>query len=323
VYIRIIVIYTAADSNYLLQAAVLIRSISLTQKSDVEFFVIGNGWSKSEISKIENLSTKTMSVKVLQTDNLQLSDIRLGRGFPHATLYNILAPSVFLEDFSRALYLDADMVVTQDLTELWNTNLRTPVGAVLDAHIVWVASPSMWRPWREECLSPLTPYLNTGMMLIDLEAWRNEELTNRCMNLMEKYSLPCVDQDALNLTLKGNFDQLHPRFNSMPYHHLKMFRYLDTVETNERIGEAILYPSIIHYHRSFLGKPWTYFCTHPGVEIWRHLATEFDPSWSRVMDFVGFARSTAARMAKMTILDERTHKYGMDLIRLVNQDLLG
>ena len=72
-------------------------------------------------------------------------------------------------------------------------------GAVLDAHIVWAASPPMWRPWREESIAPLTPYLNTGMMLIDLAKWREQKLTERTLSFLAKYELPCVDQDAINL----------------------------------------------------------------------------------------------------------------------------
>ena len=210
--------------------------------------------------------------------------------------------------------MDADMVVTEDLSPLWEMQLATPVGAVLDAHIVWMASPSMWRPWKEEGLEPLTPYLNTGLMLMDLDRWRAEKLTERTLEYLEKYELPCVDQDALNLALRGKFDQLHPRYNSMPYHHLKMLRYLDTVESDAVIGEAITQPAVIHYHRSFFGKPWTFGCTHPGVALWRSLADEVQPRWRKQFDLMGSARAFAARKAKMTTLDARSCEYPINML---------
>jgi lipopolysaccharide biosynthesis glycosyltransferase len=211
------------------------------------------------------------------------------------------------------------MVVTEDLGPLWDTELKTPVGAVLDAHIVWAASPSMWRPWREEGLSPLTPYLNTGTMLIDLVKWREQKLTERTLEYLAKYELPCVDQDALNLALRGEFDQLHPRYNSMPYHHLMMLRYLDTVESDETIGEAITKPAIIHYHRSFFGKPWTFGCTHPGKDLWRELADSVQPRWRKRFEVMNSARAIAAKYANMTKLDSRSYSYGSDLTSIYRE----
>jgi hypothetical protein len=100
----------------------------------------------------------------------------------------------------------------------------------------------------------------------------------------------------------------------MPYHHLKMLRYLDTVERDSVIGEAITDPAVIHYHRSFFGKPWTFGCTHPGVDLWRSLADEVRPGWRKQLDLIGSARSFAAKRAKMTTLDARTVNYTFDIL---------
>jgi lipopolysaccharide biosynthesis glycosyltransferase len=307
------VIYTAADENYKLQAAVWVKSICMTQSRSTRLIIFGNGWSKQNSNWLEQFSTPLVNVKVHPVDVAQFQNIKLSRGFPLATAYNVLAPSYFLQNEKRALYLDADMLVTEDLGMLWDTELKTPVGSVLDAHIVWAASPSMWRPWREEGIAPLTPYLNTGMMLIDLVKWREQKLTQRTLDYLAKYELPCVDQDALNFALRGDFDQLHPRYNSMPYHHLIMLRYLDTVESDQAIGEAITNPAIIHYHRSFFGKPWTFGCTHPGRDLWRNLADAVQPRWRKKIELMNSARSIAASYAGMTKLDSRSCKYGSDL----------
>jgi len=307
-------IFTGADGNYALQAQVWMLSLVKTQRSAVQVVVFGNGWSSKDQSVMKSLENDLVKVEFQAVDSDQFANVQLKNGFPLATAYNVLAPLYLLAGESRAIYMDADMVVTEDLSPLWATKLDAPVGAVLDAHIVWMASPSMWRPWKEEVLEPLTPYLNTGLMLMDLDRWRSEKLTERTLEYLEKYQLPCVDQDALNLALRGKFDQLHPRYNSMPYHHLKMLRYLDTVENDSTIGEAITKPAVIHYHRSFFGKPWTYGCTHPGVALWRSLADEVRPRWRKQFDLMGSARAFAAKKAKMTARDARTCEYPIDLL---------
>lgn len=307
-------IYTGADGNYALQAQVWMLSLVKTQSTSVQVVVFGNGWSDKDKRITKALENELIKVEFREVNADQFANVQLKSGFPLATAYNVLAPLFLLGGESRAIYMDADMVVTEDLSALWTMQLATPVGAVIDAHIVWMASPSMWRPWREEGLQPLTPYLNTGLMLMDLDRWRAEKLTERTLHFLEKYELPCVDQDALNLALRGRFDQLHPRYNSMPYHHLKMLRYLDSVEDDDIIGEAITKPAVIHYHRSFFGKPWTFGCTHPGVSLWRSLADEVRPSWRKQVDLMGSARAFAAKKAKMTTLDVRSCDYPVDIL---------
>ena len=189
-------IYTGADGNYALQAQVWVLSLVKTQRIPVRVVIFGNGWSKKNRSSLKSLENDKVKVEIREIDHGQFSEVRLRSGFPLATAYNILAPLYLLNTENRAIYMDADMVVTKDLSLLWETLLRTPVGAVLDAHIVWMASPSMWRPWKEEGLEPLTQYLNTGLILMNLDRWRAEKLTERTLAYLEKYELPCVDQGA-------------------------------------------------------------------------------------------------------------------------------
>ena len=48
----------------------------------------------------------------------------------------------------------------------------------------------MWRPWREEKIEPLTPYLNTGTILIDLDRWREERITELTLEAAGHYGAP-------------------------------------------------------------------------------------------------------------------------------------
>lgn len=306
-------IFTGADGNYALQAQVWTLSLVKTQRIPVRVIIFGNGWSKKNRAILKSIENDLVRVEIREVDHSQFFRIRFGSRFPLATAYNVLAPLYLLPNENRAIYMDADMVVTEDLSSLWTTQLNTPVGAVLDAHIVWMASPSMWRPWKEEGLHPFTPYLNTGLMLMDLAKWRDEKLTERTLEFLEKYDLPCVDQDAVNLALRGEFDKLHPRYNSMPFHHLKMWRYLDTVESQDAIGKAITEPAIIHFHRSFFGKPWVMGCRHPGVKLWRNLADQVRPRWRKKFEIKNSVRSVGARFAKMTSLDTRSSEYNSNI----------
>lgn len=301
-------VYTAADSNYLLQAKVFLRSMSYTQIEPTHLLVFGSGWNQTQRDELAAHAFNHLSVEVRDVDPEKHRDIRLTNGFPLATAYNILAPQTELPVGVRAAYFDADMVVRRDLGELFAMPMKYAVGSVIDAHVAMVGGPSMWRPWREEKIDPRLPYLNTGALLIDVDRWNSERLTQRTLEFLEKYDLPCVDQDAINLALRGEFDLLRPAFNSMPYHIMKLLRTVDLVESLEDIDEAITDPVVVHFHRSFLGKPWTYGSTHPARKLWTNLADECDTKWRKKLDLMSWARGFAANKAKMSILDDRASK---------------
>lgn len=301
-------VYTAADSNYLLQAKVFLRSLSYTQKEATHLLVFGSGWTDAQRKDLAIHAFNHLTVEVRDVDAARHQSIRLTNGFPLATAYNVLAPQSELPTGVRAAYFDADMVVRRDLGDLFTMPMKFAVGSVIDAHVAMVGGPSMWRPWREEKIDPRLPYLNTGALLIDVDRWNSERLTERTLEFLEKYDLPCVDQDAINLALRGEFDLLRPAFNSMPYHIMKLLRTVDLVESLEDIEESIVDPIVVHFHRSFLGKPWCYGSTHPARKLWTDLANECDNKWRKKLDAMSWARGSAAKIAKMSVLDDRASK---------------
>jgi lipopolysaccharide biosynthesis glycosyltransferase len=297
--------FTAADVNYLLQAQVLLRSLSTTQQAPLHLIVFGSGWAPEQEARLLAQATGNVTTEICPVDPERHRTIRLTNNFPLATAYNVLAPMTELPAGARALYVDADVVVRRDLDEVFSMTMEHPVGAVIDAHVSMMGIPSMWRPWREESVDPTLPYLNTGALLVDVDKWRAARLTERIVEYLERYDLPCVDQDAINLVLRGEFDRLRPAFNSMPYHLMKLLRNADLVESDADIAESMVDPAIIHFHRSFLGKPWAYRCTHPARHLWTELASAANPKWRRSFDAMGAARGFAARKANMSVLDER------------------
>jgi len=299
-------LYTAADANYFDQAAVLVKSLSATQRHPTELMVFGNGWNREQVSKLKEICFDNVSVEVMPVDRNEFSEIKLSHGFPLATAYDIIAPKFLLQEYEQAIYMDADVVVLDDLSDVWDQELITPVSAVIDSHVSFIGFPSMWRPWRELGVNPKAPYINTGLLRINLSMWRDEKITERCLDLLASYELPCVDQDALNLILNGNFDYMHPRYNLMPYHLMKRLRTVDVSEDPADIQDAITDPAMIHFHRSFLGKPWVRGCTHPARQLWTSIADEVSPKWRKSIDLMEAIKQTAARFAKVSVLDEST-----------------
>ena len=58
-------------------------------------------------------------------------------------------------------------------------------------------------------------YFNSGVMVIDLEAWRSEDIARRCIDLVRrKGPFVWADQDALNMVCGKDWAPLDARWNS-------------------------------------------------------------------------------------------------------------
>ena len=306
IHMTVVQVVTAADERYVDQACVLARSLQWSQPDEVDLVVLGSGWSNRSIERLKESGGHRVHTRVVDPADRRTSLVKpLRYGFPAATMYGVLAPQLQLFDnVERLVYLDADTIVRDDLGLLLRRDLSTPVAAVVDAHVSLMGMPSMWRAWREEHVDPLAPYLNTGVMVIDVGSWRELGITDQVFELLAKYRLPCVDQDALNLTLRGHFDRLEPRWNLMPYHLMRLLRTSDLLETEDAIAQALSDPGIIHFHRSFLGKPWQVGCTHPASGLWREIARSVGVG-RRSVSVRDLLRIVGARVAGMSSLDPR------------------
>ena len=95
-------VYTAADSNYLLQAKVFLRSLSYTQNEATHLLVFGSGWTDAQRSDLAAHAFNQLTVEVRDVDPARHQSIRLTNGFPLATAYNVLAPQSELPTGVRA-----------------------------------------------------------------------------------------------------------------------------------------------------------------------------------------------------------------------------
>lgn len=88
---------------------------------------------------------------------------------------------IFDEDI--VLSLDADTIVTQDISELWDIDLTGYYFAAI----------------REPYLSMLKPYYNTGVCLMNLKLLRATGKDDELIHVMNTQPLRYVSQDALNI----------------------------------------------------------------------------------------------------------------------------
>lgn len=129
----------------------------------------------------------------------------------HTTYASCRLEALLPPDVPRCIKVDCDLVVRRDLWELWNTDLgKHTVGAVLngDAHD---CAQHQQRLGLSEAR-----YFNAGVLLVDLDRWRERDVGPRALAKAAEVGPALIlhDQDALNLTLQGDWVSLPAHWNS-------------------------------------------------------------------------------------------------------------
>ncbi|XP_016434050.1 putative galacturonosyltransferase-like 3 isoform X1 [Nicotiana tabacum] len=123
---------------------------------------------------------------------------------------------------NRIIYLDSDLIVVDDIAKLWNIDLNGRVlGApeYCHANFTHYFTNKFWfHPTFSNTFKNRTPcYFNTGVMVIDLQKWRNNGYTRKLehwMRVQKRYriyelgSLP-----PFLLVFAGNVKQVEHKWN--------------------------------------------------------------------------------------------------------------
>ncbi|MDR0997421.1 MAG: hypothetical protein LBL69_07160 [Zoogloeaceae bacterium] len=129
-----------------------------------------------------------------------------------ASYYRYLIPD-FLPEHARAFYFDCDLLICDDLTPLWQTELG-------DAYAAGVSELSTRTDWFRQHLQklgfgPEDVYVNSGVLLLNLEQMRQDGIVGKLFEQTTALSnLPgFADQDALNVLCKGRLKTVDGRWN--------------------------------------------------------------------------------------------------------------
>lgn len=186
-----------------------------------------------------------------------------------------------LAGLDRVIYLDADVLVTASMADLWSWPLcGAPLAAVAN-----VVEPAMHHHVASLGIPDPTRYFNAGVLLVDLRRWREEGCGEQLARfvLSRRESLPWFDQDALNAVFAGRWEPLSPRWNAQ--NSLWVWPvWAEEVFGAEALHEATTSPAILHFEGPSLNKPWHYLCSHPWREEYRRTLAETPWSGTALLD---------------------------------------
>lgn len=192
-------------------------------------------------------------------DQNRLNEFRGYFGSSHyspAIFLRLLIPSFLKGKIDRVLYLDADILCFGSLNSLIELESFDEIAAVvLDA-------PETVRRRCKALDIDSGKYFNSGVMLLNVEAWLSEGITDRTLRELSvgRKDMRFPDQDALNLALHGRVKFLEKRFNYL----YDLIHDLNIQRLNLRpLGDAVL----VHFAGSV--KPWSLWTGHSVCQLFK------------------------------------------------------
>lgn len=252
-----IVVVTTTDAEYLLNCYVSIYSMIKTASSEhiYRIFVLVTDVSGEDCKKLEDLSLEYVFVKCINVaEIINDFDLRETEQFPVSIYYRLFIPLI-LPEYRKVLYLDADTCALRDIAELYEYDLDGCVmGAVHDI-------PCEHLETHDEEIGGLDcrKTFNSGVLLIDIEAFEREQIRKKCLALLsEDYErterrLIYPDNDALNLILYDKYKVLDDAWNFQVQYMWKLDEIFEGYRDNYK--KASCQPYLLHYTGKY--KPWT------------------------------------------------------------------
>jgi lipopolysaccharide biosynthesis glycosyltransferase len=178
----------------------------------LEVYILAAEFSEKRRRQIsESLPTGSASIKWIPITLSAFRSFATADHISPMTFARLLISDVLPDSISKILYLDTDLLVLDDLSSLWDTDLEGyPIGAVLDELDGELKAK---RPGLES-VPRVQSYFNAGVLLIDVQRWRKDRIAERAMDYLRRHpSSPFSDQDALNVACDGRWKPLNTRWN--------------------------------------------------------------------------------------------------------------
>jgi lipopolysaccharide biosynthesis glycosyltransferase len=247
-------ILVSIDRAYVTQLNALLHSLYLNNaQNDIHVHLLHSALTGEDISALSDTARKyggTLVPYSVIDDYMQISDVL--RGYPPEVFYRLFCTDYLPGSVKRVLYLDSDIIINGPLESLFNIDLTEDEGDGGRRYIFAAAADAdnntikVLHRKRKIGLPPEIDYVNSGVILMDLDLMRESVSTAEIIKQVSNYRL-CLampDQDLFNILFYK--DILHlDRY---------MYNYCPTLNNSWIYNFKAGYPAIIH----FAGpkKPW-------------------------------------------------------------------
>lgn len=181
------------DDHYLHPCTVMMHSVLTTNPSaDISFYVIYQNLSKDSQKTLRRYAHD--KITFLPFPDSLLSQCPTSKRYPKEMYFRLFAPELLPDSLDRILYLDPDLVVINSLSDLYSMDFEG------NSFIAATHVQEFFRKLNEHRLNleENTPYINTGVLLMNLEVLRKQHSGKAIRSYIHKNrrKLLLPDQDV-------------------------------------------------------------------------------------------------------------------------------
>lgn len=312
-----VVLALAADEGYAMPTAVAIRSAldHLDPTRDPHVYVLTIDMTAETTERLhESVARPGVCITFIPVPADRFDHLPVRHLLTRTAYCRLLLPEL-LAGFDRVLYLDGDVLVRHDVGPLFDLDLKGASTAGARDHGLWYMSSRGGVAGAGD-VPPDAPYVNTGVLVMDLKAWRERRIAERVEALRAVTETPGeLDQDSINVTIVGDVVLLDPRWNVQtpalintwaagPWPYRVPDGELPCPFTAEEIKAMRADPWIVHFTTA--RKPWEPASGNPYQREWRRVLEQtswwMSPPPSKLpapAEIYRRARGVAARLSRI------------------------
>lgn len=267
---EIIPIFFAVNDNYAPYLGVAVKSMleNASKNYDYKIYVLVTNVSEEHKDKLRKITAdydyaSIDFINVTEELDKMQGMLHMRDYYSKETYYRFFIAPLFPQ-YDKVLYLDCDIVVKGDISEMYNKPLgNNLLGAAIE-EVVYL--DPIFRNYSEKCLGvPADDYIGAGILIINAKKFRQEHVEEQFVDMLSKYKFYVAqDQDYLNVICKDRIYYLDLGWNK-------------TAFKNPDFNDANL--KIVHYKMSW--KPWL----NDGVEyewdFWKY--ADGNPFYDEIM----------------------------------------
>jgi len=289
-------IFLAFDDNYCVHARATMKSVLANTLTPVAFHILHTGLSDSNKDTLLSLAAPARttpaasSVRFLRVSKDVFDDFKMN--IKHITVETCfrLMIAELAPELDKAIYLDCDVIVRQDIAELWDADIEGVFAGVVE---------DLFKPPNDEKLFAPHRYFNAGVLLLNCKKIRERFSLSDFLEIERAHraDFSCQDQDVLNYAFAGDVKFLPPKWNVTHCFFGPARKFSPRLGyTKEEIKNARENPAIVHFIHT--KKPWLVPCGFAASpyanEYFKYADTEKPNT-----NFLAAARSTLKHLDRL------------------------
>ena len=192
----------SVDDNYIPYLDVAIASLieNASKKYRYRLIVLHTGLIEENVKKIKQNEKDGFVIDFVdiseEVENIK-ANLKNVYHFSVVTYYRLFIASLFPQ-YDKIVYLDCDLVVLGDISELYHTDLGENILGASPERFVQTTNEFVLYAEKALGVDP-TSYINAGVLLINLDQFRKDDIEKKFIDLITEYDFDLLDPDQAYL----------------------------------------------------------------------------------------------------------------------------